>query len=58
MKILVVDDNGDNCRLLKILLKNNGYDVECAANGAEALDKLRSQVFSLIISDIMMPAAY
>jgi PAS domain S-box-containing protein len=55
MKILVVDDNKDNCRLLKILLKGYGYDAECSANGAEALDKLHSEAFDLIISDIIMP---
>jgi PAS domain S-box-containing protein len=55
MNILVVDDNKDNCRLLNTLLKANGYAVECTANGAEALDGLRTQVFGMIISDIMMP---
>ncbi len=54
-KILVVDDSKDNCYLLEILLKGNGYEVVSTLNGAEALEKLRSQRFDMIISDIMMP---
>ncbi|MBN1189151.1 MAG: PAS domain S-box protein [Dehalococcoidales bacterium] len=55
MEILVVDDNKDGCRLLKSWLKAKDYAVECACNGAEALEKLHSRAFNLIISDIMMP---
>jgi PAS domain S-box-containing protein len=55
MKILVVDDNEDNCYLIGTLLKGNGYETVCAANGGEAWDKLRLQKFDMVISDIMMP---
>ena len=55
MKILVVDDNAENIFLLDTWLKENGYEVVSTANGAEALDKLHTEEFGLIISDILMP---
>ena len=55
MKILVVDDEKLNRRLLEDVLKHKGHDVISAVNGAEALKKLQTQDFRLIISDIMMP---
>lgn len=55
MKILIVDDNTDNLDMMMIMLKSENYDVTAAGNGKEALDKLRSEEFDLIISDILMP---
>lgn len=54
-KILVVDDNEQNRYMIEVLLKTNGYDVDLAANGTEALDKARIEAPALIISDILMP---
>ena len=49
MKILVVDDQPLNRNFLKAMLIKDGYEVELAADGLEALEKLRSENFDLII---------
>jgi PAS domain S-box-containing protein len=54
-KILVVDDQGENQYLLQALLTGNGFTVELAAHGAEALAKARQAPPALIIADILMP---
>ena len=54
-RILVVDDE-ENTRLgLSKLLSQEGFVVDLAANGTEALEMLRKQRVSLVISDINMP---
>jgi two-component system sensor histidine kinase UhpB len=55
MKILLVDDNQTNLYILVSLLRGNGYEVEYALDGIEALGKARQEDFDLIISDILMP---
>lgn len=55
MKILVVDDNENNLYQLRVLLSANGYQLNTAANGAEALEKGRLDPPDLVISDILMP---
>jgi CheY-like chemotaxis protein len=42
--------------MLESLLKGHGYEVVCARNGEEALQKLRSEGADVIVSDILMPA--
>ncbi len=54
-KLLVVDDNPENRYMLQMLLSANGYQVETAAEGAEALSRARRAPPDLIISDILMP---
>ena len=54
-RILVVDDE-ENTRIgLTKLLSQEGFEVESAANGNEALDYLGQKKVSLVISDINMP---
>jgi CheY-like chemotaxis protein len=54
-KILVVEDNDRNRRLLKILLKARGYEVVEASTGKEAMDYLDSHNPDLILMDIQLP---
>ena len=54
--ILIVDDNRDLRDGLRILLAREGYEVQTAANGAEALTKLYGGFRPcLIVLDLMMP---
>ncbi|MBI5101436.1 MAG: response regulator [Nitrospirae bacterium] len=55
MKILIVEDDIDSRRLLERALPRQGYSVESAANGVEAVQKAVVSPPDLIISDIMMP---
>ena len=55
MRILVVDDEKTIVKGMKFNLENEGYEVECAYDGAAALDLAREGRFDLIILDVMMP---
>ncbi len=55
MKILVVDDEKLLVKGMKFNLENEGYEVECAYNGAAAVELAREGKFDLIILDVMMP---
>ena len=55
MKILVVDDEKLLVKGIKFNLQNEGYEVECAYDGAAAVELARSGNFDLIILDLMMP---
>lgn len=54
-RILVVDDIPDNSFLLKILLEEEGYQVEVADSGHAALAKIEAQPPDLVLLDVMMP---
>jgi len=53
--ILVVEDNPLNMELVTCLLESNGIEVIQAVDGLEALDKIRSSIFDLILMDIQLP---
>ena len=55
LKVLVVDDDREIVDSIAIFLKADGYEVEKAYNGLEALDIVMSQTVHLIVLDIMMP---
>lgn len=56
-RIMVVDDEVGMCEFLRYLLEGEGYLVESAHNGVEALEKLKQspEPFDLILADIRMP---
>lgn len=53
-KLLIIDDNADMLNFIRDLFINQ-YDVICAPDGMQALEKLEKLRVDLIISDIMMP---
>jgi len=53
--ILVVDDDKGMRHLLGSVLRNSGYGVDEAGNAEEAVSKVRSHEYQLVISDILMP---
>lgn len=53
--ILLVDDEPKNIQLLGNLLQEQGYAVEFATSGAEALQWVQTRAFDLILLDVMMP---
>lgn len=55
LKILVVDDDVLNRRLMKVLLTHEGYQVDLASNGLEAFDAIRFQKFDIVFMDLRMP---
>jgi DNA-binding response OmpR family regulator len=55
MKILVVDDEKLLVKGIKFNLENEGYRVDAAYDGEEAVNLARSEEYDLIIMDLMMP---
>jgi two-component system, OmpR family, alkaline phosphatase synthesis response regulator PhoP len=54
-KVLVVDDEPDIQEMLQYNLEKEGYEVETAGDGKEAIEKARKFSPHLILMDIMMP---
>jgi DNA-binding response OmpR family regulator len=55
VKILIVDDDPEIREALKDVLEAEGYEVATAANGREGLERLSTDVPSLVLLDLMMP---
>jgi len=55
LRILVVDDEPEAVELVEFNLKQAGYAVSTATDGAEALKKARAQTPDLIVLDVMLP---
>lgn len=53
--ILVVDDDKEIANLISIYLRNEGFQIQQAHNGVEALSALLENKINLIILDIMLP---
>jgi CheY-like chemotaxis protein len=54
-QILVVDDMPDNCFILQAFLEAEGFEVDIAESGCEAIAKIESNLPMLVLLDVMMP---
>jgi len=54
-RLLVVDDDPALARTLRRALGIEGYDVECAGDGVEALQRLAADRFDAVVLDVSMP---
>ena len=55
MKILIVDDEEGIRKVIKEYCSNENYETDEASNGKEALDKLKTNTYDILVLDIMMP---
>ncbi len=54
-RILVVEDNIKNQEIVRVSLEKEGYAVDCAGNGKEAVSAVSKVPYDMILMDIMMP---
>jgi signal transduction histidine kinase len=54
-RVLVVDDHYDTCLGMKRMLERHGYQITIAHSAEQAVEKVRTQEFDLLISDIGLP---
>jgi PAS domain S-box-containing protein len=54
-KILVIDDEGNVCELLKDILTDKGHKVETASNGSQGVEIFKGNRFDLVFTDLGMP---
>lgn len=54
-KVLVVEDNVFNRRLVQSILVKCGCEVDCAENGLRALGRLESESYDRVLRDLQMP---
>ena len=53
--ILLVDDDPDICKTLSLILEGEGYSVDVANSGAEAIEKSKEKVYNVALLDIVLP---
>ena len=54
-KVLVVDDEVHIVQVVAIKLRNNGFDVLTAENGADALELVKQEKPDIVVTDFQMP---
>ena len=54
-RILVVDDEQSMRDTLQIMLEKEGFEIDSADNGVEALDKFKREKYDLVLTDLKMP---
>lgn len=55
LRVLIADDVEQNLRLLRLVLEGAGHWVDQASNGAEALEKFRTDSYDILLLDVHMP---
>ena len=55
IKILLAEDDGELCSLVKAYLNASGYEATACRDGQEALERVLGEKFDMLITDIMMP---
>jgi DNA-binding response OmpR family regulator len=56
-RILIIDDDPDITEAMRVVLENNGYEVDAAIDGAEGMKRINDSKPDLIILDVMMHTA-
>jgi two-component system chemotaxis sensor kinase CheA len=54
-RLLIAEDSFTKRELIRSILQSAGYEVTAAVDGHDALDKLRSQPYDLVVTDVEMP---
>jgi len=54
-RALIVEDDGDIARLVRLHLHDIGFEAEIAGNGEEGLRRFRARPYDLVILDLMLP---
>ncbi len=54
-KILIVDDEIEYQKVLKLILSDVGYNIASCSNGIEALDYINNNIVDLVLTDLKMP---
>jgi signal transduction histidine kinase/BarA-like signal transduction histidine kinase len=55
LRILLVEDNPMNQRLIFLIMQKFGYTVDIANNGLEAINTLQTQMYDMVLMDVQMP---
>lgn len=55
LRILVVDDDALGCSLMQAMLAPQGYQLDFAGGGKEALDAIETRPYDLVFMDLMLP---
>jgi DNA-binding NtrC family response regulator len=54
-RIIVVDDDANICSTISLFLKLEGYDVDVANSGSEAIEKSQTRIYDVALLDIRLP---
>jgi CheY-like chemotaxis protein len=53
--VLVVDDSPGICQTMSMILRRKGFEVSCAVDGPEAVEKVKQRPFDVVLLDIRLP---